>query len=139
VAAPSSPTAAAWGANGWRSDALHGRATFPKAERLQRGQQFHRVYDAGRKVAGPLAVLYWLAAPGGRAIGIVTGRKLGGAVQRNRARRLLREAYRRHKHQLPADAQLVVVARRGMVGQPFARVEAEWLALCRRAGILVQS
>lgn len=118
---------------------MHGRATFPKAERLRRGSEFHRVYDAGRKVAGPLAVLFVLAEPGKRALGTVTSRKVGNAVQRNRARRLLREAYRCNKHQLADGLQLVVVARRGIVGQPFARVEAEWLALCRRAGILTDA
>lgn len=115
------------------------RATFPKVERLRRGSEFRRVYESGRKVAGALAVLYVLAAPGQRAIGTVTSRKVGNAVQRNRARRLLREAYRRHKHRLPAELQLVVVARRAIVGQPFARVEGEWLALCRRVGILAEA
>ncbi len=118
---------------------MHGRATFPKTERLQYGREFRRVFDAGRKVAGPLAVLHVLAVPGERAVGIVTGRKLGNAVQRNRARRLLREAYRRHKHRLANGLHLVIVARRGIAGQPFARVEAEWLALCAQANILTET
>ena len=96
---------------------MHGRHTFPKSERLQYGHQFRQIYERGRRVEGRLLALYLLdepatdAAPSGRAVGVVTGRKIGGAVQRNRARRLLREAYRLNKHKLKPNFQLVMVAR----------------------------
>lgn len=124
---------------------LHGSSTLPKSERLQRGQQFRRAYEQGRKVAGRLFVLYVVddllepsrtRPPGGRAIGVVTSRKIGNAVTRNRARRLLREAYRRNKQKLKTNLQMVMVARTAINGKRLQDVEAESLQLFRAAGIL---
>ena len=121
---------------------LHGLHTFPKSERLQYGHQFRHVYEHGRKVEGRLLALYLLdepatnPAPSGRAVGVVTGRKLGGAVQRNRARRLLREAYRLNKHKLKPNIQIVMVARYGIRGKRLPDVEAELLRLFGAAGML---
>ena len=124
---------------------LHGLHTFPKSERLQYGHQFRQVYERGRKVEGRLLALYLLdepatkPAPSGRAVGVVTGRKLGGAVQRNRARRLLREAYRLNKHKLKPNIQIVMVARYGIRGKRLPDVEAELLGLFGAAGVLSMS
>lgn len=119
---------------------MHGNCQFPKSERLQRRAQFQRVYAEGRRVAGRLAVLYALETPGQpRAVGVVTSRKLGGAVARNRARRLLREAYRLNKQKLKDHVQLVFVARPAINGCRFAEVESAVLELCRAAGCLVAS
>jgi ribonuclease P protein component len=121
---------------------LHGLHTFPKSERLRYGHQFRQVYERGRKVEGRLLALYLLdepatnPAPSGRAVGVVTGRKLGGAVQRNRARRLLREAYRLNKHKLKPNFQLVMVARNAIRGKRLPDVEAELLGLFGAAGVL---
>jgi ribonuclease P protein component len=121
---------------------LHGLHTFPKSERLQYGHQFRQVYERGRKVEGRLLALYLLdepaadVAPSGRAVGVVTGRRIGGAVQRNRARRLLREAYRLNKHKLKPNFQLVMVARNGIRGKRLTDVEAELLRLFGTAGML---
>jgi ribonuclease P protein component len=124
---------------------LDGRHTFPKCERLQRNYEFRRVYDRGRRWEGRLAVLYVLepaaepnAAPG-RAFGVVTSRKVGGAVVRNRARRLLREAYRLNKHKLKPRLQMVVVARAAIGGKAFRDIEACLLDLCGRAGLFLAS
>jgi ribonuclease P protein component len=66
-------------------------------------------------------------------LGIAATRKYGSAVQRNRAKRLVREAFRRHKPALGLD--IVVVPKREMIGAGFDRVEADYLgALARRAG-----
>jgi ribonuclease P protein component len=107
---------------------------------LQRNAQFRCVYAKGRRVEGRLAVLYMLDAPGEpRAVGIVTSRKIGGAIVRNRARRLLREAYRLNQHKMKDNVQLVLVARTAINGRRLAEVEAAVLALLEEAGCLLAS
>lgn len=62
-------------------------------------------------------------------LGIVTSRKVGGAVQRNRVRRLCRECFRRWPDLLPAGVDLVVIARPGAPDLGLASVESEWRAV----------
>jgi ribonuclease P protein component len=119
---------------------LDGRNTFPKRERLQRGFQFRRAYEQGRKVEGRLAVVYVLeAAPGDRAVGVVTSRRIGNAVVRNRARRLLRETYRLNKRKLKPNLQIVMIARSVIKGKRYQEVEANVLSLLAAAGALIES
>jgi ribonuclease P protein component len=61
-------------------------------------------------------------------------------VRRNRAKRLLREAYRRHKHRIPAvGVQVVLVARFGCGTASFSDVERDFIALLTRAGFAPDS
>lgn len=116
---------------------LHGSQSFPKRQRLQYNSQFRRVYDQGRRYYGSLVVAYVLDAPDEpRAAGVVTSRKVGNAVARNRARRLLREAYRLNQHQLQDHCQIVMVARQSINGKTRRDVEACLLDLFRSAGLL---
>jgi ribonuclease P protein component len=116
---------------------LHGEHTFTKAERLQRGWQFRRAYDTGHCAKGRLLVVYSLVVPEeSRRVGMVTSRRVGNAVARNRARRLLREAYRLHRHQLPEHLQLVMVARTAITQTKLRDVETEMLALWQTAGLI---
>ncbi len=124
---------------------MPGSNTLPKSERLKRGSQFRHAYEHGRKFIGKLVVLYVVdGLPGGpgaagqapRAVGVVTSRKVGNAVTRNRARRLLREAYRLNKQKLNDNLQMVMVARSAISGKRRQEVEAELLRLFRAAGIL---
>lgn len=68
----------------------------------------------------------------GARLGVAATRKLGGAVQRNRAKRLARELFRRHKPTPGTD--LVLVPKRELLVQSFSRLETEFEAMIRRAG-----
>ncbi len=84
---------------------------FPKRQRLLRASDFERVFAARNSAANPWLALYGAANNVGQPrLGITVSRKIGGAVERNRWKRLLREAFRLTQHQLPA-LDLVCVAR----------------------------
>jgi ribonuclease P protein component len=61
---------------------------------------------------------------------------VGNAVARNRARRLLRESFRRHQLDLATPVDMVLVARPSIAGMSFGEVEREFLSTARRAGLL---
>ena len=112
-----------------RPTASRGR---PKRGRLSRSADFERVYRQGRSVANRWLVLYAFPnadTAAGPRLGLSVSRKVGGAVDRNRVKRLLREAFRAEADRVPADRDIVVVAR------PEARELAarEGLAGVRRA------
>ena len=63
-------------------------------------------------------------------LGVAATRKLGSAVERNRAKRLAREVFRRHK--VAAGLDIVIVPRREMLDAPFDSLEADYLAALER-------
>jgi len=100
-------------------------AGLPRAERLRSRQEFDRLFRRGARVEGPAFVLLWRREPGPRAVGFAVGRRLGGSVIRNRARRRLREAYRRQRHLLPIDGiRLCFIARQPTLTSPFEQLVA---------------
>lgn len=70
--------------------------------------------------------------PGATRLGITASRKLGNAVQRNRVKRLVREAFRRHKLLFPSGLDLVFVAKKNAVDADYEQVVREIEKLCRR-------
>jgi ribonuclease P protein component len=79
---------------------------------LKSARQFDLVYTQGRKSTSRALVLFYLANGAERRVAFVASRKVGGAVTRNRAKRLLREALRRVGPSLPEAGWFVLVARR---------------------------
>ena len=112
-------------------DASRPDERFRPEERIRRRAEYVAVYDRGRKVGGRLMTVFLLENGQGRPrLGIAATRKYGSAVQRNRAKRLVREVFRRHKPALGLD--IVVVPRREMLGAAFERVEADYMAALER-------
>jgi ribonuclease P protein component len=83
----------------------------------------------------------WRALPTGSKarLGVITTKALGNAVIRARVRRLLREAWRLHQHELNQAVDMVLVAHRSIVGRKFAEVEGDYVTALRRAGLLKTS
>jgi ribonuclease P protein component len=89
----------------------------PKRGRLSRSAEFERVYRQGRSVGNRFLVLYSFPRSSagepadGTRLGVSVSRKVGGAVERNKVKRLLREAFGTLADRLPDDQDVVVVAR----------------------------
>ena len=117
------------------------RFCFPAARRLQLSREFARVRTEGRTVRGGLMLLGVLEVETEPAfrVGLVTSRRVGGAVERNRVRRRLREIVRRHQHELRAGFWMVIVTRSSAARVSAAELEMEWRKLARRAGLLRES
>jgi len=110
----------------------------PKAARLSRRAEFAAVREQGKSQHGNFMVLgIWQSpSPELARIGVITARRTGTAVERNRARRRLREIFRLHRGLLPAGLWMVVVLRKAAVRATFAALTEEWRALAARAGYL---
>jgi ribonuclease P protein component len=122
--------------NDLTSDAV--RFRFSVVRRLKLSREFERVRKEGQAVRGGLLILSVLSVDGEKRfrVGLITSRRVGGAVARNRVRRRLREIVRRNQQALKGGIWFVVIARRSAAQADSAALEAEWLRLAQRAGIL---
>jgi ribonuclease P protein component len=99
---------------------------FFSRQRLRTGAEFDAAFKRGARLDGRLFLL--VVAPNGRAfdrLGLAVSRRVGGSVQRNRARRLLRESFRHLARPGGRGVDLVVVARPDLVGRGQAEVDRE--------------
>ena len=112
--------------------------TLPKPARLTRRAEFAAVREQGRAQHGNFMVLgTWpTSSPEPARVGVITSRRVGTAVERNRVRRRLSEVFRLHRNLLPSGLWMVVVPRRPAAHATFAALAEEWRALAARAGYL---
>jgi ribonuclease P protein component len=111
------------------------RLGLPRSTRLKQRSQFAHAKARGlRLVCGCLiANVAPLPPDSSSRLGVVTSRKIGGAVQRSRARRLLRESFRLHQFELARPVDIVLVARPSIAGKAFAEVERDFLRAVKQA------
>ncbi|MGO8766250.1 MAG: ribonuclease P protein component [Limisphaerales bacterium] len=119
------------------SDEPPKRLRFNRDTRLAQNRDFARVRQRGERLAQGCLIANWNKLTEGARpkLGVVTSKKIGGAIARSRARRLLRESFRLHQHEFSHPVELVLVARNSIAGKTFAEVEKDFLAALSRAGL----
>ena len=114
------------------------RLRFGRGARIKHRRDFSRLRQSGQRLATGCLVANWqlLPADASSRLGVITAGRIGGAVVRSRARRLLREAFRLHQHDLAGPVDLILVARPSIVGRAFAEVERDFLTALRKGRLL---
>lgn len=109
----------------------------PKSCRLTRASEFASVRQKGESITGRYFILGYLqtAEPMPARVGIITTKRLGNAVVRNRVRRRLREVTRVNRSRLGTGLWLVLVARKAVIDATFAQIQQEWMRLGNRCTI----
>lgn len=110
----------------------------PRSRRIKAGRDFARLKSKGIRLAQGCLVANWqVQAPNVKSrIGVITSRQIGNAVQRNQARRRLREAFRLYQHKFTHPVDMVLVARSSIAGKTFRQIQADFLAALSRGGLL---
>ena len=103
------------------------RAGFPASARLLKHADFERVYKQGRRHFSPHMTVFFLPRPQGKGlrVGFTAGRMLGGAVQRNRIKRRMREAVRLHRGQTTVPADVVINPKKSVLIAEFTVLSQE--------------
>lgn len=92
---------------------------------LNQNRDFLNLYHHGKKISSPHIILYFRKTRGNtNRLGITVGKKVGCAVKRSRARRIIRQAYRNAESLLPRGIDLVIVALPGIDGVKSTELEA---------------
>jgi ribonuclease P protein component len=108
---------------------------FDKGQRLRRRGEFQQVFDTGVRTRGRFFTVLLAPSRTGRSrLGIVASRKLGDAVRRNRAKRLIREVFRRSQNsagQIRVD--MVVIPRAELFTAAFAALEEDYRSVIARS------
>ena len=112
--------------------------TLSKNQRLIKASLFREAFAQKKSFVGRFMVL-WLREGEGASLrlGVVTSKKVSNrAFDRNRARRVLRDIFRRHRAEFSGEFDVVLIGRRNILSAPYEEVEAELLRLAGKAGLL---
>ena len=117
------------------------RLRLTRTMRIRQRRDFARLRQTGQRIAVGSLVLNWKELPKNSLsrMAVITTKKLGPAIIRTRARRLLRECFRLHQHDLRTSLEMVLVARRGVLRKKLAAVEADYLFALRSANLLKEA
>ncbi|HJQ71020.1 MAG TPA: ribonuclease P protein component [Blastocatellia bacterium] len=108
---------------------------FPKADRLLKRGAFRRVYDEGRKFQATYFIAFVLPNEDDLTrLGITATRKIGKSVERNRARRLVREVFRKNRWLVPQGVDIVINVKRALVEARLNDLETDFIAFLEKVG-----
>jgi ribonuclease P protein component len=104
------------------------------SQRVKRNADFRAAREQGRRIDCGAFMLTWRIRPDSAAaarVGVVASRAaVGGAVERNRAKRLLREVFRQHQLLVPAGLDLVLTARGAILRLPLPELAQRFAYAC---------
>ncbi len=108
-----------------------------KSKTLKENKDFRRLYYRGKSSASPLLVTYVMKSRlGFTRIGITSGKKIGCAVERNRARRVIRAAFSQLEDNLCSNFDIVFVARSKTTAVKMQEVLVDMEAQLKSLGVL---
>jgi len=115
------------------------RFTLRFAEKLHSQKDFKQILKSGRKLVHPALFIY--VRPGASSkpmsrMGLITGRKVGIAADRNRVKRRLREIFRLNKNSIAPISDIIFVPRSPAVAMNYKQIESVVFSLLRKAGVL---
>ncbi|CAI6064586.1 ribonuclease P protein component [Cohnella sp. JJ-181] len=105
--------------------------------RLRNKEDFSRIYRSGKSFANSQFVVYWRRKPdpGLYRLGISVSSKLGGAVVRNRMRRMLKEIVRHNGSRIVEGTDMILIVRKPALSLPYIEMERSVLHVLRKAGL----
>ena len=110
----------------------------PHPHRLKKSWEYQRAYTKGKKYWDTYFVIYVYHAQNQQArLGITVSKKVGKSVERNRMKRLIREAFRQLREELLPQYDIVVVGRKAACGLSAQQVEVSLKRLFYRSSVLV--
>ena len=108
------------------STSLRGAFSFPKRERLLRRADFVKLNRSGKgRHMGHFIAITRKNELGTTRLGVTASKKVGNAVRRNRAKRLIREFFRLNKTRLPQGYDIVIIAKKGAGYLNYRKAEKE--------------
>jgi len=104
-------------------------------QRIRKKKDFLVLYKKGRRYKSRFfSLIYSTSALPYSRVGVVASRKVGGAVVRNKAKRWMRDLFRRNRDLLESPVDLLIVAQPDMAGATWAEVREEYLLGVREVG-----
>lgn len=111
----------------------------PRSLRIQRPSEIRHILTRGHKYTGDLLILYCLASSPSQwptRAGFLSPKRLGKAVKRNRLRRWMREAFRRHRAEIEGSQQILMMGRTSAMDANYQALHDDFLQICRKARLL---
>ena len=105
--------------------------------RMRQKSNFKEVFAGGKNFSVKHVAIY--VHQGSQRFGFIASKKVGNSVQRNRAKRLMREVIRLHLSELRSDLQIILIARAGIKGVSYTEVETSMVNMLKRANAFKKS